>query len=234
MSTSAIPCGLCGGTVFSGQKVLWPGLINEWQLSPAEAAYVDRQQGEQCTQCGANLRSIALANAIRAHLSTDEVLIRAALSEEAKEIAILEINEAGMLTPVLKKFGRYVFGAYPEVDMHALPFESGTFDLVVHSDTLEHVSNPVHALTECRRVLKPGGALCFTVPVIVGRMTRTREGLPKSYHGGAATRADDFSVATEFGADAWTYVLEAGFTDVSIHTFAYPAATAFLAKRRGV
>ena len=35
----------------------------------------------------------------------------------------------------------------------------------------------------CRRVLKPEGALCFTVPKIVGRLTRSRDGLPKSYNG---------------------------------------------------
>ena len=41
-----------------------------------------------------------------------------------------------------------------------------SFDLVVHSDTLEHVPDPLRALQECRRVLRPGGALCFTVPTL--------------------------------------------------------------------
>jgi ubiquinone/menaquinone biosynthesis C-methylase UbiE len=100
---------------------------------------------------------------------------------------------------------------------------------VVHSDTLEHVINPIHALMECRRVLKQTGGLCFTVPIIVGRMTRSRSGLPFSHHGNQATSADDYAVRTEFGADAWTYLMEAGFTTVSIHAVAYPAATAFLA-----
>ncbi len=90
--------------------------------------------------------------------------------------------------------------------------------------------NPVHALTECRRVLKPDGALCFTVPVIVGRMTRNRAGLPKSCHGASTTTADDFIVQTEFGADAWGYVMEAGFSEVQIHAVEYPAALAFLAR----
>ena len=80
-------------------------------------------------------------------------------------------------------------------------------------------------------MLKPGGGLCFTVPVIVGRMTRDRTGLPMSYHGNPATAADDYAVRTEFGADAWTYLMEAGFTSVTIHAFAYPAATAFLASK---
>jgi 2-polyprenyl-3-methyl-5-hydroxy-6-metoxy-1,4-benzoquinol methylase len=37
---------------------------------------------------------------------------------------------------------------YPEYDMTNLGFESGIFDLVIHSDTLEHVPNPERGL--CR------------------------------------------------------------------------------------
>ena len=223
-------CGVCGGTSFTSRHVLWDGLVNEWQLSPLEVAYVDRQQGEFCNGCGSNLRSIALANAIRAYVGTKALLREAVETPRVRELSILEINEAGMLTPILQKFGRYTFGAYPEVDIHKLPYSDESFDLVVHSDTLEHVVNPVHALTECRRVLKPDGALCFTVPVIVGRMTRNRAGLPKSCHGASTTTADDFIVQTEFGADAWGYVMEAGFSEVQIHAVEYPAALAFLAR----
>jgi len=223
-------CSVCGGTSFTCRPVLWDGLINEWQLSAPEAAYIDRQQGEACDQCGTNLRSIALANAVRAYLGTEQLLKDAIHSPAGRRLSILEINEAGKLTPYLKQFGRYVFGAYPEVDMHAIPYASGTFDMVIHSDTLEHVPNFVHALEECRRVLKPGGALCYTVPTIVGRMTRDRTGLSKSYHGNPETATDDLVVQTEFGADAWTYPMMAGFSDVSIHAVGYPAATAIMAR----
>lgn len=225
-------CGVCGSTSFAGGPVLWPQLINEWQLSEHEVRYVDRQQGECCTGCGSNLRSIALANALRAHLGTQMFLRDIASSPVGASLSILEINEAGTLSPLLKTFNHYVFGSYPEVDIHAMPYGDGHFDVVIHSDTLEHVKNPVHALRECRRVLKPDGALCFTVPTIVGRMSRSRDGLPKSFHGDSRTAADDFAVQTEFGADAWTYIMDAGFTEVSIHSLSYPAGIAYLAKNR--
>lgn len=226
-------CTVCGGVDFTSRQILWDKLIQDWQLSPAEVDYINRQQAQLCTQCGGNLRSIALANALRAFLGTSQCLREAVSSPKAANLSILEINEAGTLSPVLRKCGGYVFGAYPEVDIHRLPYASETFDVVVHSDTLEHVEQPIHALRECRRVLKPDGALCFTVPVIVGRLSRNRQGLPKSFHGNPATAAADFAVQTEFGADVWTYIFEAGFQEVSIHSFGYPAGLAFLA-REGV
>ena len=114
-----------------------------------------------------------------------------------------------------------------------LPFAAGAFDIVNHSDTLEHVPNPVAALAECRRVLTATGRLCFTIPVIIGRMSRDRTGLPKSYHGNPATSSDDYVVQSEFGADAWTCVLQAGFRHVAFNTVEYPAALAITAWNAG-
>jgi SAM-dependent methyltransferase len=223
-------CSICGYSQFSRTRILWDKLIEEWKLSPEEADYIDRQQGEACKRCDSNLRSIALANAIRAFFGTPYLLHKLVVSPLYKNATLLEINAAGNLTNYLNRFIGYQFGAYPEIDIHKLPYNDGTFDLVVHSDTLEHVEDPVHALRECRRVLKPEGGLCFTVPIVVGRLSRSRAMLPKSYHGTDETTSDDLIVRTEFGADAWKYLMEAGFTDVSIHSFGYPAGVALLAR----
>lgn len=226
-----LECSVCGGTAFVHDRVLWDTLIAEWQLSPEEADYIDRQQGTHCTVCSSNLRSIALANAIRASVGTTLILREFVLHPAAQLLRVLEINEAGSLSPVLRSLAGHTLASYPQTDIHALPDRDGTFDLVVHSDTLEHVSHPVHALTECRRVLKPSGSLCFTVPTVVGRLSRSREGLPKSYHGSAETDRDDFVVHTEFGADVWAYVVRAGFAEVSLYSVEYPCALALSARR---
>lgn len=42
-------------------------------------------------------------------------------------------------------------------DVHALPFGDGTFDVVHAHQVLQHVADPVRALSEMRRVCKPGG-----------------------------------------------------------------------------
>lgn len=224
-------CSVCGGTRFETRPVLWQGLVDEWQLAPAEVAYVDRQQGECCMGCGANLRSLALADALRAAFGTSERLLAFVTSPAAAAWRVLELNAAGTLHPVLARMPGHIFGAYPEVDMHRLPHANATFDVVVHSDTLEHVPNPVHALAECRRALRPGGVLCYTVPVIVGRLSRGRDGLAKSYHGNPAETGDDYVVKTEFGADAWTYPMRAGFNEVRLYAVDYPAAMAIAAYR---
>lgn len=49
-------------------------------------------------------------------------------------------------------------------DAADLPFESGTFDVVVCSEVLEHLFEPQRAAAEALRVLRPGGRFIATVP----------------------------------------------------------------------
>jgi len=44
------------------------------------------------------------------------------------------------------------------------PFEDGIFNLVFHTEVLEHVYHLVPFLSECNRVLSKGGQMLFTVP----------------------------------------------------------------------
>ena len=48
---------------------------------------------------------------------------------------------------------------YRVADAQAVPFEDGTFDLVVANHMLYHVPDELKAVAEIRRVLKPGGRL---------------------------------------------------------------------------
>jgi len=222
-------CHVCGQPEFEHTPVLWPELVATWDLSEKEANYIDVQQGTHCRACGSNVRSIALACAIIRFRGFEGTLTRLVADRAQQDLRVLEINEAGTLHPVLRSLPGHQLACYPEADMRSLPFSSGAFDLVVHSDTLEHVPDPLRALAECRRVLDSRGALVFTVPVILGRLSRSRSGLTPSYHGRADASDPNMLVHTEFGADVWVSVLGAGFSSCQLVTFHFPSGLAIVA-----
>lgn len=89
--------------------------------------------------------------------------------------------------------GQTVNGTRHE-DLCRLSFESGTFDVVVSLDVLEHVADIRAALRECFRVLAPGGSLLFAAPTqfdehgIIDLVLTGRDGTrtflrPPEYHG---------------------------------------------------
>lgn len=74
------------------------------------------------------------------------------------------------------------------------------------------------------RVLKPGRHLFYTVPIVIGRLTRTRRGLPASYHGKPGVNRDDCVVQPEYGADFWCEVFETGSREVSLTSLLLPVS----------
>lgn len=49
-------------------------------------------------------------------------------------------------------------------DVLAMPFPDNTFDCVICFETIEHVEDPFRAVSEIRRILKPGGILIGSTP----------------------------------------------------------------------
>ena len=221
-------CFCCGSSTLKLETVLWQELIDQWRISSYEVDYINRQQGLFCLNCKSNLRSMTLARAIMKCFSYEGYFKDFVKQNQLQKLRILEINEAGSLTKYLSQLSGHTLATYPQIDMMCLPFLDNSFDLVVHSDTLEHINNPVKALSECYRVLKPKGICSFTVPIIIDRLTRSREGLPPSYHGSPKQKKADFLVHTEYGSDAWKQVIEAGFDECRIYSLEYPSAQAMV------
>ncbi len=49
-----------------------------------------------------------------------------------------------------------------------LPFENDTFDTIIFSDVLEHLSNPLNTLSEIKRILKKDGRVLLNYPFLYG------------------------------------------------------------------
>lgn len=60
------------------------------------------------------------------------------------------------------------------IDVEHIPYPDQTFELAVCNHTLEHVTDPVRALGELRRILKPGGRLTCQTPY-AERLSKTFE-----------------------------------------------------------
>jgi len=210
---------------------LWKELVEAWELTPEEERYIDRQQGLRCLDCGSQMRTMALAHAVMEQFSM--TLPFSALALRHPMLRILEINRAGELTPFLCAFPRHVLAEYPDVDIQNLPYPTDHFDLVLHSDTLEHVPDPEQALGECLRVTRPHGFVAFTVPLVYGRLTRSRSELPDSFHGYEGNAQPDLRVETEFGADVWVQALASGARSCEFSALEFPAGLAIVARPNG-
>jgi SAM-dependent methyltransferase len=235
---------VCGGQTFKYHPVLWKSLIEEWELNEDEIEYINYQQGYCCESCGSNIRTMSLAKAIMntydqkksSLIFTDFIRTRI-----FKKLRILEINETGLHSYLVKNtdsklssffnLSQYKYIEYPEYDMTHLNLESESYDLIIHSDTLEHVNNPLKALKEILRVLSSTGKTIFTVPIILNKLSRSRDKLKPSYHGSENEHKYDYKVYTEFGSDIWTYLLNAGFSKCSIYNFFSPAGIAIMGEK---
>jgi SAM-dependent methyltransferase len=67
-----------------------------------------------------------------------------------------------------RDYGRRVSWAVASIQ--DIPLPDSTFDTVISCETIEHVVEPLKALREVRRVLRPGGRLLLTTPNYLGPM----------------------------------------------------------------
>lgn len=63
-----------------------------------------------------------------------------------------------------KSKARFPQEIFQETDLHDLPFEQGSQDVVISLETIEHVPDPLHFLLECNRILHIGGRLILSAP----------------------------------------------------------------------
>jgi len=152
LSRSLKVCPVCGGHRFSTQPVLWPKLIDEWKLSAGEVDYINLQQGFCCVNCKNNLRSMTLAAAMTGAFGFGGSLKDFCCTDPTiRRLTVIEINPAGNLSAFLQVLPKHSLYSFPELDMRQMSFADASIDLIIHSDTLEHVPDSKPALEESWR-----------------------------------------------------------------------------------
>jgi len=73
-------------------------------------------------------------------------------------------NEPDLLNYVRNLFGKHENIEFYEADALHQPFEDNTFDFILCSEVLEHVSCPATLLKEVARIKKPGGIFILSTP----------------------------------------------------------------------
>ena len=87
----------------------------------------------------------------------------AILAETAKDVIGCEIDGA-TVEAAQEKYRSLVNLRFEEGDCRKLPFDSGTFDVVVSFETIEHLGEQDIFIAEVRRVLKPDGFFILSTP----------------------------------------------------------------------
>jgi SAM-dependent methyltransferase len=235
-------CGLFGPWLYQ-RRVVPPRLEELWGLSPRQAEALARKETSTCSWCGAKLRARRLARVL---LETYPVgtpptpaasVARWVRSPRVRALRVAEVNRIeGLHRPLsrlpLLKHSEYLPGVergfehrgLRAEDLTRLTYPDDSFDLVLTSETLEHVPDLSAALAEVRRVLVPGGWHLFTVPVLPGvpktfpRMTVRPDGTRA--HQAAEIRHPGgdvgYPVFTEFGADLPEILDRSGF-ETTVH-----------------
>mgnify|MGYP000860377089 FL=1 len=201
-------CINCGCDQFSQKSVIDTELAECWGLSIQERQWLDEREGHYCLGCKMTKRVRMLLWSIKK------------LSRPSEEFKVLHLNQTNNLSEALRKVGQLTETTYQpkeplgktvggllNQDICRLTFRNSQFDLVIHSEILEHLHDYQQALSEVQRVLKPGGIQIYTVPILFSRITRRRsklddikrtiDVLPPSFHGCER----EFPVVWEFGID---------------------------------
>lgn len=232
-------------------NVITQKLACQWELNEKWLGYFQEREGLICTGCGSARRSIFLAEGIlefaEKSLGIDTKTFKKLVAEEKfQKLKVAELNSLGSLHSFLKTSPNLHYSEYgsknPNIrseDLMDLSYGDHSFDWVLHSETLEHVPNFQRSWMEIYRVLKPGGACIFTIPVVLdGRKSRTRarlnngsiaHDLPASYHGLAGQEKSDYLVFHEFGEDCLDEIQSYGFEISMIKDSINPALACFFA-----
>jgi len=140
-------------------------------MSPASAAYFDRVAGEWDTLRAGyfqeEVREAAIGHAylrpemVVADVGSGTGFVAAGLAPLVSHVHVLD-GSAAMLDVARRNLAGFNNVDFQQTDGHLLPLPDASIDAVFANMYLHHCPDPMAAITEMARVLRPGGRLVIT------------------------------------------------------------------------
>lgn len=222
-------CRACGQmSYYDFEQFINDDLARLWKISDKERHAFSSRESRQCKSCGSNHRNRQFSKVLcDEYATTSKIWNLKSLIHDSlfRNLRIAEINACGHLHQFLAEHPKLLYSEFgskdPTIhseDIQALTYKDNSIDLVLTSDTLEHIPDYKLALNEIHRVLKHSGKHIFTIPVIWQRTTKRRAELTNNkkiiykvepaYHGPAE---EANLVWTDFGYDVLKEIDTLGF-----------------------
>ncbi len=227
-------CNACGNySQFDYEEIIHDDLARLWGVNDKIKHSYSSRESRQCKHCGAIYRNRQYAQVLCEHYgsSCTKSLRDLVAYKGFRELSIAEINACGHLHQFLKELSSLAYSEFEAEDktissesLLELSYGDDSFDLVLTSDTFEHVPDYKTAFKEIHRVLKTGGSHIFTIPIVWQNATRRRaeykeDGtidylMEPAYHG---PTAEANLVWTDFGYDIIDEIDSYGFDTTVEH-----------------
>ena len=153
-------------------------------------------------------------------------MLSTVIAPQCKELTATDFAPK-MLAKAKKNCAAFGNITFAEADITALRFADNSFDKAVAGNVIHLLDNPLTALMELERVVKPGGTL-----IIPTYMNRDKKGDTGAFASAVGKAGADFK--RQFTVESYRqFFLEAGYRDVTV-AFAdgrIPCAVAVMKKR---
>jgi len=221
-----IVCG-CHSSFRFDATIITPQLQKAWGISDNVVEAFNRKESMFCSSCGSSLRIRRLGAVLMQTLAeisgiSSKSFVELLRNEEFRRLRVAEINACGALHLYLEDhpnlyYSEWLSDAKPgEVhdgvrceDLQCLTYPDNYFDIILTSETLEHLPDPDRAWREIYRTLKGGGCHIFTIPIVPSQRDtiqrarivggRREDLLEPAYH--SPWGREDVFVYTDFGTD---------------------------------
>ena len=129
---------------------------------------------------------------------------------------MIEINPGQKLVAFSSDASQICASFVSELDMQGMSFADSSIDVIIHSDTLEHVPDSKAALKECHARFEAGRPFVLYCADCCRPLDPDAARIATELSREPGVNRDDCIVQTEYGADFWCEIFDAGFREVTL------------------